>query len=1345
MKRIATIALSLIFAISFAPSAQGQTDTIKSEMRFDLGITRDMNINLWPIFKRYKTKESNEVQAIFPLFKYKRYYLAPAKHSHLFPIYLSDSSSAGKDFRFLSLYYPSIVRTSKDYIKKSSSFKFIELAPEINFVEVTKSSDGLFVQNNMLFMLWFKNDLALHRSHFIFFPAYWSFKNPQYSTHTIFPFTSWGAYNQNKETYSAITPLYWHFTKNDGYRNVLFPLWLNQKHGTGENATYTNLFLPIYWSLRDKERDNKVLIPVVWKFKNRNQSSFTFAPILSWGKSYSKPNDYLVVTPIFWHFTRGDATNNILFPMWWNRKQGSGNNAVSSTLVLPAYWSHKSRFKNNTVFFPIVWSLKSSTYHTFTVAPLLSTGHSTDSSRNHLMVTPLIWHFKKDETTRNVLFPLWWYKRIGQGDYAYHSNIIAPFYLSFGDKRQKTQIVFPIIWNLKNEDYSSLTFAPLFSSGRSTDNAIGHLMITPLFWNFRNGDSNSSLLFPIWWYTHKGSGNNQVYSNILFPLYFRFKDRMNDNTVLFPVYWSLKNQRYRSYTLFPLYSKGSSVNGTKTHQMITPLYWQFNSGEKRRTILFPLWLNRESGSGDNRNNLKVVFPFYWAYNDKVKDNKVLFPIIWSLKDTHYDKLIVAPFFSNGHSPDNKYGYLMVTPLYWHFKIDEGYRNILFPLWWNKKRGTGDNIVYSNLIIPVYWAKKDRKKDNSVIFPIIWKLKNQHYTSFTAAPFYSKGISSDSSKTHLTITPLFWQFRNGVDYRIVLFPVWWNMKTGIGNDAVYSKVVFPLYWSHNDRWKSNRVIFPFYWNLNSIPYSSRTVAPIFSAGHSPDNSRSHFMLTPLFWHIKDGYKSSNVLFPIWWNSQKGTIENPRITSLLLPLYWSVKDKEIENTVIFPILWNFRNSNYSSSTLFPLISFGHTPDGTWRHFVVMPLYWNILKGDDQDRFLIPIWWSRKRGSGGDATRSTIILPVFWSYKDNYKDNVFLFPLIWSLKNVNYKSFTLAPLFSFGHSTEKRREHAVVTPLFWHFKNAYSEHNILIPIYWNSKRGIGERSRYTNALFPIFLSFRDAKRSNRILFPIVWNLKNSKYSSSTIFPLFAYGHSPDSSKRHLAITPLYWKIHRPDYNQEILFPFYSRYTDITGKSKYNSLVFVVRSQKEKERKTIALIWPICEYTKDVSYRYFRFAPIIWYKKSPASSYFSVQPFYLQSRDSISKNYYILWQLYAHKIYFNEKVSRSILWKAITWDHYYNKDYEFRILYLLYANVKKQGNIERTLFPLYQYTHQQNGNKSVALLLHFYSSLRRKIPETKEYYQEQRIFWFIRIRSNYKVLKEKGVKENLIKQGGS
>ncbi|HPV55627.1 MAG TPA: hypothetical protein PKW61_00745, partial [Tenuifilaceae bacterium] len=65
----------------------------------------------------------------------------------------------------------------------------------------------------------------------------------------------------------------------------------------------------------------------------------------------------------------------------------------------------------------------------------------------------------------------------------------------------------------------------------------------------------------------------------------------------------------------------------------------------------------------------------------------------------------------------------------------------------------------------------------------------------------------------------------------------------------------------------------------------------------------------------------------------------------------------------------------------------------------------------------------------------------------------------------------------------------------------------------------------------------------------------------------------------------------------------------------------------------------------------------------------------------------------------------------------------------------VEKSLFPLYYLTKDNNGNKSLSVMLYFYNSLRRKIPNTTEFYQEERIFWLIRIRSNYRILKEKGI----------
>jgi hypothetical protein len=138
---------------------------------------------------------------------------------------------------------------------------------------------------------------------------------------------------------------------------------------------------------------------------------------------------------------------------------------------------------------------------------------------------------------------------------------------------------------------------------------------------------------------------------------------------------------------------------------------------------------------------------------------------------------------------------------------------------------------------------------------------------------------------------------------------------------------------------------------------------------------------------------------------------------------------------------------------------------------------------------------------------------------------------------------------------------------------------------------------------------------------------------------------------------------------------------------------------------------------------------------SYFSIQPFYYFSRYPESENYYIFWQLFTYKNEFNLVKSSSVLWKVLNYDRYNNGDREFRILYLLFARVNKDGNIERSVFPFYYYSLQSNGNKTLSVLFYFYNSIKRKIPDTNRFYQEERIFWFIRLRSNYKKLKEEGL----------
>ena len=1038
-----------------------QKDTTKKGMSFDFGLTRDRNINLWPVFKRTISTYEKEKQLLFPIYRSYQNFKHGEKRSHLLPIFWKDSSDSKENFRVLSTFYPSLVHISKDKDDKTKTFTLLEFAPRINLLEFKKSPDGLVMQNNLLFFLWYENNLVTKKSYLIVFPAYWQFKTPTKETTTLFPLYSYGNYSSGK-------------------------------------------------------------------------------------------NHYRAVTPLFWHFDSPKRKSNLLFPLWWNRKITTSKDTSSSNYVFPIYWSHKDEYINNKVVFPIVFSINNPRYNSFTFAPLLSYGHSNDSERSHLIVTPFYMHFKNKEGETTTLFPIVW-KTTWNTKYEHISSfVIFPFYWEQKNNDNLSQILLPFVWAKSTPDYNSFTFIPLFSFGQSPDKSVYHTIITPLFWHYTSPSITSNTLFPIWWNRVKPMGNDKQTTSIIFPLYWGKKDPSYQMNIFFPLIWNFKNPDYHTFTFIPFVSSGKSADGKGSYLAITPLYWSFKTEQGKGKFLFPIWYqNDRTISGELKSSSRVVL-LYWSYWDNIRRYKGVFPIVWSIKNQTTKSFTIFPLFTRGESGDSTRKYLAVTPLYWHFRNPERTFSTFFPIWWDGKDNYGSNPRHFNLLIPLYFAKWDSIDSKKILFPIIWSLKNTNYKSLTFVPLFSYGKSIDESIQHLAITPLFWYFRNPEGSTTSLIPLFWHSKYGEGESA--------------DKWN---VIFPIYW-LN-----------------------------------KDINQSNHVLFPIWWS-----FNNPR----------------------------------------------------------------------------------------------------------------------------YKSLTIAPFFSYGYNNTKTVRHVIITPLFWSLRNPKTSSNVFFPIWWNSKQTTGKKVVKTNIVIPIYFSHSDPNKSTRVILPLVWDYRSPKTYSFTFAPFFSKGLNIGGEK-YVMITPLFWKFDSKAKHSRILFPIFTTYNDTLNHKKFDVLFILLRRSTIPNSTSTSVIWPIIERTKGVNYRYFRFAPLVWSKKSPAFSYFTIQPFYYRSISKDQATTRIFWELFVHRNQFNSKKSDSFLWKVATWDRYANGDKETRIMYLLYSNRNVDGYIEKSLFPFYYLTKDKNGNRSLSVFLYFYNSLKRQVPNTKEYYQEERIFWLIRIRSNYKILKQKGI----------
>jgi len=1412
MKRFFAVIFLMCLLLICIDSLQAQKDTSKTKLTFDFGITRGKNIELWPLVKINRTEKKHDVQLFFTIYRKLRYLDKPSLHSHLVPIFWYDSSNIVRDLRLGSIYYPSLLRFSTDVERGIKSFRFFELAPEINMLEFSKSADGLYVQNNMFFFIWYSNDKKFEKAHLVIFPLYYWYKNSSTTTNVLFPLYM-SQYNASSNTsFQSFTPLFWHFSGPDGYRNILFPFYWNKKNGQGEDVKKSNVIFPVFWSFKGKGYDNTVLLPIIYSFKNETRQSFTLFPIISGGRTYDNSSNHLVITPLFWHLKDGHTISNVLFPFWWNKQSGENEMMKSSNVVFPFYWSFQGNNYDNKLFLPIFYSFKNELRQSFTVAPIFSAGHSTDNKSSYFMATPLVWHFRDGDSRTNIFFPFWWYKKTGEGETLEKTNIILPLYLSYQSKNFNNKIFLPVFYSFQNELYKSITVAPVFSMGHSFDNKSNYLMATPLFWHFKDNDTYRNVLFPVWWNKKTISGDNIEKSNLILPIFWSEKTALSSNLVVFPLVWSFRSSIYQSFTFLPFYSGGHSADNQRKHLAITPLYWNLKYPDGKFDFLFPFWWHKQTGSGANETDSKLFLPFYWSYKSPTINYRALFPIMWSLKDDKYQSFTFMPLYSGGHTPDNLNSHLAITPLFWHFRTGDNYRYILFPFWWYKSVGkdgegykkntifplwwsykdkdqsikflapimlyskkpnylsftllplmsfghsdqssyivatplfwhTENQTGHTNLLLPIWWNKKENNNGNimqrNVIFPLVWTYKDNTslsikvlpllyyskdaiYKSFTFAPLVSYGKFVDKSDGYLMVTPFFWHFYRPDGYRNILFPFWWNQKEGVGADEKTGNIVLPLYWSYKDKDINNKILAPVFWYFNNPKYESFTVAPVFSIGHSSDNQKKHLMLTPLFWHFSDNKKYSNLFIPFWYNFHEERNYNAIDRKVFFPVYWSYADSFATRRTFFPLIWYDKNIKYTSLTVAPLFSYGQSTSKQQSHLMITPLYWRTTEGQTTNNIVFPVWWSSKTGKGASAIYRKMLFPIFWSHKDSLTDRKTVLPLLmFYRKNPKYTSFTFAPLVSVGESVTKKRSHFMLTPLFWHVKYDGTLHDILFPVFW---------------------SYKDSLHDKKTLFPIVWYRKSSGFKSSAVLPLYYFGQDDIKTTRTFMLTPLFWNIHRPTHHRVTFFPVFNYYSDVHNTSKLNLLLLLYRYKFTREDGLkINFLWPLCEYKKNDQLKYFRFAPIVWYKQTPQYHYFTIQPFFYHRADETTENYNIMWYLFYRKTVKDSLKSNNFLWKAIYWNKYKNNDHEFRIFYLLFANVEKQGSVVKAFFPFYSYTSEPNGDKNKSIFLSFYSSIKQKIPDSNEFYEEQKIFWFLRLRSNFKSLKERGIIKDERKQ---
>ncbi len=987
-----------------------QSDTIKKKnLSLDLGITRGHNINLWPFFKKYKNFEKKELQIIYPLFSKRTNYKAHTKHFQLLPFYISDSSSKGTTKRFLSLYYPSVLRThkQKDSTGTYRSFNFLELAPHISLLGLNRSPNGLSVENNIFFFIWYRKDILQEKTRLVVFPTYWYFANKRDTTNLFFPF-----YLQRKTENSKYLNVA--FLYNQKYtltekKNSLFPIWWHKVNYVGNDTIKKDLVLPFYWSKKSKYEKRTLLFPLIYNVKTQQRQSFTFFPLFSYGHRYDSSSKYFAVTPLFWHAKNRNGIRNVMFPVYWNFKDYYRNDTVERQVIFPFVWTHRSKNAINTTIFPFYYNYQNKYRSSVTVLPFFSTYEEFKTGYGYKYIFPFYWKTRNRYQSKTTLFPLYWSKTDYRGRDTTFSNYIFPLFFSGRTRTKNYQVFFPIIYRFRSPEYHSFTFFPLFASGRSTDSTRSLLSVTPFFWRVKTQTGLTKVLF-LYWNNEHYKGNDTTYHHGIFPFYWSGKNKTKQNTIIFPFVFKINNKKRESLTVFPLFSYGHKKDSTKNYIGITPLFYRIKGKHSLTHVLFPIYWNSKFYRTYDTVRTEIIFPFVWLNSRKDRSTKVVFPFMFAHQDKYKESMSVFPLFSYGRHYDSTKSHLMVTPFYWHFEKRNSISNVVFPLYWQKTNYYNNDTSKSLVLFPIFWHQKSKERSRTFLYPIIYNIKTKERQSFTFLPLFSFGKTINSTK-HLVITPIFLHFKNKRNVKTTLFPIYWSRKYFSNYDTLKRTVLFPLYWSFQNKYKKTDVFFPLVWRYKKTYYTSFTLFPLFSIGHG-NNGKKHLMITPLFGKFNSDKGTNAFLFPVFNYRRSGdekhyaaflflfmrtTKPDYAKTAILWPICEQLRDKDKRKFRIAPIVWFSKTDSSKMLSVQPLFYSNRTKQ---RNVFVLSAFLykreRVFEKSVSNSFLLRLYY-HKNYTNGDFERRFLHLVVANIKVDGHREKSFL-PFFHTVKEEN-----------------------------------------------------------------------------------------------------------------------------------------------------------------------------------------------------------------------------------------------------------------------------------------------------------------------------------------------------------
>ena len=392
----------------------------------------------------------------------------------------------------------------------------------------------------------------------VLFPFVWRVRDGDETDTAIFPFYFRG--RAPDRGWDGVFPLFVHAWNKNASTTLVGPIWYRARPDGGKTA---GLFPLLGWGKKvvgDKKSSWFGMPGVYADHNDFNGIAHTWALDFF---HFTRPDGYTTgLIPIVFAWRRGTASK-VLTPIYYRQSDSArdysldvftllfaGHEGKSWKLgIFPVFLAgHDADGGWRTGLFPLFWASRNKEHAT--LATLLF-GFSLKPSGKRVYVGPF--YYRDDaETTSGALFPLAYFSKDHTS--GARTSMILPLYLDIrrGDDRQLAAYT-PLVWRYHSVEATTTVGLPLFFDvNRHGESRTTGLL--PLFVRNRSEVSHDSAytIPPLlsWWRTRDDKSKTDA---VVFPLFWHFGGK-NSTTVFAPLVWDFKRGESRTTVAFPIFA-----------------------------------------------------------------------------------------------------------------------------------------------------------------------------------------------------------------------------------------------------------------------------------------------------------------------------------------------------------------------------------------------------------------------------------------------------------------------------------------------------------------------------------------------------------------------------------------------------------------------------------------------------------------------------------------------------------------------------------------------------------------------------------------------------------------------